>query len=62
MWHVLVLGSTLLAGAAVVLYLLAPLLFDEVPRSLRRVRPVVFGLVVAAGALLALEWLGVHGG
>ncbi len=62
MWHVLVLGSTLLAGAAVVLYLLAPLLFDEVPGSLRRVRPVVFGLVVAAGALLALEWLGVHGG
>lgn len=62
LWHVLVLGSTLLAGASLVVVLLAPLVFGAVPSGLKKMRPVVFGLAAAAAALLALEWLGVHGG
>ena len=61
-WHVGVLGSTLFAAAGIVTLLLAPLIFDETPPGLVKARPLILVLVALAGLLLALEWLGVHGG
>jgi hypothetical protein len=61
-WHVLVLAVTILAAAGGVILLLAPLVFDPVPEGLHRARPYVLGLILGAGILLAVEWLGVHGG
>jgi hypothetical protein len=61
-WHVLVLGSTLLGAAGGVILLLAPVVFETYPEGLRRGRPAVLGVVVLAGVLLAIEWLLVHGG
>jgi hypothetical protein len=60
LWHVAVLGSTLFAAAGVVLLGVATLVFDEPPPGLTRARPVILALVGAAGALVGLEWLGVH--
>jgi hypothetical protein len=59
-WHVTVLASTLLGGAAVVLLALAPILFESTPAGLARARPLVIGLVVLAAVVLILEWLAVH--
>jgi hypothetical protein len=59
-WHVAVLAATLLATGGLALMLLAPLLFEGRPPGLRRARPVVLGAVVAAAALLVVEWLVVH--
>ncbi|MDQ3956257.1 MAG: hypothetical protein M3285_11990 [Actinomycetota bacterium] len=61
-WHVGVLGSTLFAAAGVVTLVLAPLIFDDPPPGLIKARPLILGLVTLAALLLALEWLGVHGG
>jgi hypothetical protein len=59
-WHVTVLASTLLGAAGGLLLLLAPLVFEEVPRGLRRGRPWIGALVALALILLAIEWLIVH--
>ena len=59
-WHIAVLGSTLFAAAGVVILALSSLVFDEPPPGLSRARPAILALVGAAGALVALEWLGVH--
>lgn len=60
LWHILVLGTTLMAAAGLAILLLAPLALDEPPAGLQRARPWILLLVAAAAALLALEWLGVH--
>ena len=59
-WHIAVLGSTLFAAAGVVILGLSSLVFDEPPPGLTRARPAILALVAAAGALVGLEWLGVH--
>ena len=59
-WHVTVLATTLLGGAAAVLLVLAPLLFEETPAGLAKARPFVIGLVALAALVLILEWLAVH--
>ena len=59
-WHVAVLAGTLLGAAGAGLLLLAPLLFEETPAGLARVRPFVIGLVAVAAIILVLEWLAVH--
>ena len=59
-WHLIVLGSTLMGAAGLAILLLAPLVFEEPPPGLRRARPLIAGLVALAAILLAAEWLGVH--
>ncbi len=59
-WHVMVLGSTLLGAGAGLIYLLGPVVFENSRDGLRRGRPLVLGLVVLAVVLLAIEWLLVH--
>jgi len=59
-WHLLVLGSTLFAAAAVALLVLVPLVFEEAPPGLARRRPVLLGLIAVAGLLLLGEWLFAH--
>ena len=54
------LGSTLFAAAGLAILAIAPLIWDEVPDGLTKVKPSILGLVGLAGALLGLEWLGVH--
>ena len=60
-WHVLVLASVLIGAAALALLLLAPLVFESYPASLRRARPLLTGLAVLGLVLLLTEWLVVHG-
>jgi hypothetical protein len=60
-WHVLVLASTLVGAAGAAILLLAPVVFETYPASLRRARPLVVGLIVLGVALLLVEWLVVHG-
>ena len=60
LWHVAVLAATLLGVAGVVLALLMPLLFDA--DSTGRSRRVALGLALGGLVLLAVEWLGIHGG
>ena len=59
-WHLLVLGSTLLAAAAGVILVLAPLVFDGTPPELARRRPLLLGLIGVAALLLVGEWLLAH--
>ena len=59
-WHILVLGTTLMAAAGVALLLLAPLVFESPPPGLTRARPLIWGLAVGALFLLLVEWLGIH--
>jgi hypothetical protein len=60
LWHMLVLGSTLMGAAGGLLLLTAPLVFDEPPPGLVKARPAVGALVLASVLLLVLEWLGIH--
>ena len=60
LWHLIVLGSTLMGAAGLGIVLLAPLVFEQPPPGLARFRPMVLGLVGLAAVLLAAEWLGVH--
>jgi hypothetical protein len=62
LWHITVLAVTLLAAASVGIVLLAPLVFESTPEGVKKARPVVYTLGIIAIALLAVEWLGVHGG
>jgi hypothetical protein len=60
LWHIAVLGSTLMAAAGVALLALSPLIFEERPPGLAKGRALVIGLVILAAILLAVEWLGIH--
>ena len=60
LWHLVVLGSTLMGAAGLAILLLAPLVFEEPTPGLRQARPLVGGLVAVAAILLVVEWLGVH--
>ena len=60
-WHVLVLASTLVGAASAAILLLAPIVFETYPASLRRARPLVIGLIVLGLVLLIVEWRIVHG-
>jgi hypothetical protein len=60
LWHLVVLGSTLMGAAGLAILALAPLIFEEPPPGLERAKPLVAGLVALAAVLLAAEWLGVH--
>ena len=60
LWHLLVLGSTLMGAAGLAILLLSSLVFEEPPPGLRQARPLVAGLIALAALLLAVEWLGVH--
>lgn len=62
LWHITVLTVTLLAGAALAIVLLAPLVFESVPEGVKRARPFALALGLVALVLLVAEWLGVHGG
>jgi hypothetical protein len=60
LWHLLVLGSTLMGAAGLAILVLAPFVFEEPPPGLERAKSLVGGLVLLAAVLLAAEWLGVH--
>lgn len=55
-----VLVTTLFGGAAGLLLLLTPLLFESPPEGLARSRPLLVALVALAGLVFGLEWLVVH--
>jgi hypothetical protein len=61
LWHAVLLVAILLGSAGAAIVLLAPLLFGNRSVVLARARPVVVGVLIAAAALLVLEWLVVHG-
>ena len=61
-WHVAVLGVTLVSGAALAIFLLAPLAFESPPPGLERARPWVLAAAGLAIILLLVEWRGIHGG
>lgn len=60
LWHLIVLGSTLFAAAAVAILVLAPMVFDGSPPELARRRPLLLGLIGVAAVLLVAEWLFAH--
>jgi hypothetical protein len=60
LWHLAVLGSTLMGAAGLAILVLAPLVFEEPPPGLQRAKPLIAGLVLVAAVLLGAEWLGVH--
>ena len=60
LWHLVVLGSTLMGAAGLAILLLVPLVFEEPPPGVGAARPYVAGLILIAAGLLALEWLGIH--
>jgi hypothetical protein len=60
-WHVAVLGTTLLAAAGVVIVWLGPAILEARSGVTARGVRLVLGLVVLAIVLLATEWLVVHG-
>jgi hypothetical protein len=60
LWHVLVLASTLFGGAAALILVVAPQVFDSLPEGLARARPLVMGLIFLALGVFLAEWLVVH--
>jgi hypothetical protein len=60
-WHVLVLASTLVGAASAAILLLAPVVFETYPESLRRARALLIALSVLGLVLLVVEWQIVHG-
>lgn len=54
------LVSALLGAAAAVVVAAVPLIFESPPPGLRRIRPLVLGLVGLSIALVLVEWLWVH--
>jgi hypothetical protein len=59
-WHVVVLGSTLLAAAGAAILLLASVIFDATPPGLERARGAVVALIGAGAAIVLMEWFVVH--
>jgi hypothetical protein len=60
LWHLVVLGTTLMGAAGLAILVLSPLVFEEPPPGLRRARPLIGALIGLAAVLLGAEWLGVH--
>jgi hypothetical protein len=60
LWHVFVLGSTLLAAAGAAILVLASVIFDATPPGLGRARPAVIGLIAVGAAIVLVEWFVVH--
>jgi Na+/melibiose symporter-like transporter len=60
--HVVILLIVLLASAGAAIVVLGPLLFDAHRDELARARPWVLGAALLAIVLIAVEWLGAHGG
>ena len=60
LWHVVVLASTLFGGAAALILLVAPLVFDSPPEGLERAKPLVVGLILLAVGVFLAEWFIVH--
>jgi hypothetical protein len=56
-FDVIVLVATLLGGAAAVILVLAPLVFETIPGPLQQGRGVLLSLAIAALVLCLLEWL-----
>jgi hypothetical protein len=61
LWHVAVLGATLLAVAGVLIVSLAPLLFDLPGAVLRSARRLALAMLALAVGLVVTEWLAIHG-
>lgn len=62
LWHVTVLAVTLISGAALLIVLLAPFVFESPLPGLDRARPWVLAATGLAVVLLLVEWMGIHGG
>ena len=60
LWHVLVLGSTLLGAAGLAIVFVSPLFGDDVSAGAAKARPVILGLAAFALTVLIVEWLFVH--
>jgi hypothetical protein len=56
-FDVIVLVAALLGGAAGVILVLGPLVFETVPGPLRQGRGLLLSLAIAALVLFLLEWL-----
>ena len=54
--HVFLLVMTLMAGAAVALVVMGPLLFESPPPGLTRARPALLAFAAVSLLLLVLEW------
>jgi hypothetical protein len=60
-WHVAVLGTTLVAAAAGVIVWLGPLMLEWRGGALRVARRLMLAMLGLALALIATEWLVIHG-
>lgn len=60
LFDVVVLVATLLGGAAAVMLVLFPLVFEGLPAPLRRARTLLVALVALGLGLLLLEWRVIH--
>lgn len=56
----MVLGTTLLGAGGLAVLVLVPVVFEEPPPGLERVKPIVAVLIGVAVVLFVAEWLGVH--
>jgi hypothetical protein len=56
-FDVIVLVATLLGGAAALILVLGPLVFETVPGRLRQGRGLLLSLALVALVLFLLEWL-----
>jgi hypothetical protein len=54
------LVAILLGGAAAGLLVLSPFVFETMPGSLKRSRPLLLSLVAVAVVLFLVEWLVIH--
>jgi hypothetical protein len=60
LWHVFVLASALLAGAATLILLLGPVMFETPPLGPGRARLLALGLVGLGISVVLVEWQVVH--
>jgi hypothetical protein len=59
-FDVVLLVAILLGGAAAGLLVLSPFVFETMPGSLKRSRPLLLSLVAVAVVLFLVEWLVIH--
>ncbi|MBA2726110.1 MAG: hypothetical protein H0U53_08990 [Actinobacteria bacterium] len=60
LWHLVVLGTTLLAAAGGAILFISPMVFEEAPRGLEQAKPYIWAVSGLAVVLLGLEWLTIH--
>jgi len=60
LWHLVVLGTTLLAAAGAAILFISSLAFEEPPRGLERAKPYIWAVSGLALGLIGLEWLTIH--